>query len=90
MTGKTSIVSSSVLPLDARTARIAAGGGLHASLTASPVTEKEPSGRYRVAGLDPDGLDFPVPHAADSRRASSFSVPRTSVPSEPVLNCNPT
>ena len=90
MTGKTSIAASSVLPLDARTARIAAGGGLSVSLTVSSMTGKETPGRYCVDGLDPDGLDLPMPHAADSRRASSFSVPRASVQSEPVLNCNPT
>ena len=80
MTGKTSTDLSSVLPPDARTARIAAGGGLVASLREPPGRRTEArDGEYIAAGFEPDGLDFIVSPAADLRIASSLSIPRPSV-----------
>ena len=83
MTGEESISVNSVLPLDARTGRIAAGGGLAASL------HDVPAGR-RPAGCGPDGLDFIMPHAAESRMASTLSVPAPSFPATSAPNDNPT
>lgn len=90
MTGKTSTDSSSVLPLDARSARIAAGGGLASSLHEAPSKKSEAQNGYRAAGSEPDELDSIVPHAAESRAASSPAVPRFSVQSTTCLNSNPT
>ena len=89
MTGKTSTDSSSVLPLDARTARIAADGGLAASLREVPAKENEAGNGYR-AGFEPDELDSSMPHVAESRVASSPAVPRPSVQSTTCLKSNPT
>ena len=90
MTGKTSTDSSSVLPLDARSARIAAGGGLASSLREAPAKETEARNGYRAAGFEPDELDSFAPHAAESRAASSPTVPRPSVQASPQLNSDPT
>ena len=90
MTGKTGTDSSSVLPLDARTARIASGGGLAASLRDVPAKENEARNGYRAAGFEPDELDSVAPHAAESRVASSPAVPRPSVQSTTCLKSNPT
>ena len=43
-----------------------------------------------TGGFEPDGLDSVAPRAAESRRASSLSVPGRSFQPEPVLNSNPT
>ena len=83
MTGEKSISVNSVLPLDARIGRIAAGGGLAAS------AHDVPGGR-QSAGYEPDGLDFVTPHAAESRMASSLSVPGPSFQATPAPNDNPT
>ena len=91
MTGKTNKALSSVLPLDARVARIAAGGGFVASLQDSPVGRAGARNRAcGAAGFEPDGLDCAAPHAAESRKASSLAVPCPSVQSEPIRNDNPT
>ena len=89
MTGKTSTALSSVLPLDARTVHIAAGGGLGTFLRESPAKGARKNKGYR-AGLEPDELDSVAPHAAETRIASSPSVSRPSVQSSPRLNNNPT
>ena len=90
MTGKTGTDSSSVLPLDARTARIASGGGLAASLREAPEKETEARNGYRAAGFEPDERDSSMPHVAESRVASSPAVPRPSVQSTTCLKSNPT
>ena len=89
MTGRTSTDSSSVLPLDARSARIAADGGLAASLREVPAKENEAQNGYR-AGFEPDELDSSMPQAAESRVASSPAVPHPSVQSTTCLKSNPT
>ena len=83
MTGEKSISVNSVLPLDARTGRIAAGGGLAVSAHDVP-------GGSRSAGYEPDGLDCVMPHAAESRTAFSRSVPAPSFQATPASNDNPT
>lgn len=88
MTGKTSTEMSSVLPLDARSARIAAEGGLITSLQKSSVTGNNAPEGYDSPGIEPDGLDFIAPNAAESCKASSLSVPGRST--FPILNNNPT
>ena len=88
MTGKTNTALSSVLPLDARAARIAADGGVVVSLQNSPGEETEARNGYHPAGFEPDDLDFIPPRALESRIASSISEPGRSV--RPVLNSNPT
>lgn len=60
MTGKTNKELSSVLPLDARIACIASGGGLAVSLRKSPAKGAEMRNGYR-AGFEPDELDFIAP-----------------------------
>lgn len=90
MTGKTNKDLSSVLPLDARSARIAAGGGLAVSLRETPAKESEARNGYHAAGSEPDGLDSFAPTAAESRVASSQTVPRLSVQSTTCLSSNPT
>ena len=84
MTGEKSISVNSVLPLNARTGRIAAGGGLAAS------AHDVPDCRCSAAGYEPDCLDFVMPHASESRTAASFSVPGPSFQANPVPNDNPT
>jgi hypothetical protein len=81
MTGKTCTESNSVLPMDARSARIAAGGGLAASLHGDP-SGRAPRG-YHAAGFEPDGMDSIMPQAADSRTEDSH-------PDASVSNDNPT
>ena len=88
MTGKTSTDLSSVLPLDARAARIAAGGRLGSSLRESPANGTGKDKGYRT-GLEPDELDSIAPRSAGNRIAASPSVPRPSVQSTPHLNSNP-
>ena len=68
MTENKSISVNSVLPLDARSARIAADGGLAASAHGNPA-------RRDAAGCEQDGSDCIMPHAAESRNAASSSVP---------------
>jgi len=82
MTGEKCISVNSVLPLDARTGHIAAGGGLAVSAHGIP-------GDCRSAGYEPDGLDFVMPCAAGSRMASSLSVPAPSFQANPAPNDNP-
>ena len=89
MTGKTCTDSSSALPLDARTARIASDGGLVASLHEGPAEDDKVQGGYR-AGFEPDGLDSVAPRAAESRAASSLSIPVSSVRSTSHSDSNPT
>jgi len=87
MTGKNSTELNSVLPLDARTARIAAGGGLASSLHEFPAGA--PDG-FHAAGTEPDDPDPAMPPASGSRTDLSRSVPRPSVHALPVSNSNPT
>ena len=89
MTGKKSTDLRSVLPLNARTARIPAGGGLVASLRKSQAKGDDVQNGYR-AGFEPDELDSIAPHSVENRIATSLSEPRPSVQSTPHLNCNPT
>ncbi|MBR3506219.1 MAG: hypothetical protein IKO02_04150 [Lentisphaeria bacterium] len=90
MTGKTNKDLSSVLPLDARSARIAAGGGLAVSLREAPAKETEARNGYRAAGSEPDELDSIAPTAAESRVASSPTMPRLSFQSTACLSSDPT
>ena len=69
MTGKTGTDLSSVLPLGASVARVAAGGGLIASLHESPAKKNKARGGYCI-GFEPDALDFIAPQAAENRAAS--------------------
>ena len=89
MTGKTGTDLSSVLPLGASVARVAAGGGLIASLHESPAKKNKARGGYCI-GFEPDALDFIAPQAAENRDASPSTVPRPSVQQPPFLNSNPT
>ena len=58
MTSNSGMNRNSVLPPDARTARIAAGGGLTASAKDFPADGNGvPSGYFRT-GQEPDDLDF--------------------------------
>ena len=90
MTGNTHTALSSVLPMDARTARFAGGGGLVVSLQDPPRRIEVHDGGYVATGYEPDGLDLVAPQAAESRNASSSSVPCPSVQAEPVMIDNPT
>ena len=59
MTSNPGMNGNSVLPPDAQTARIAAGGGLAASARDFPAGGNGvPSGYFRT-GQEPGGLDFP-------------------------------
>ena len=89
MTGKTSKGSGSVLPLDERTARIAAGGGLSASLRELPAGKNKAQGGYRI-GFEPDEMDAIAPHAAKSRIDSSPAMPPSSIQDSVHWNSNPT
>ena len=82
MTGKKSMYVESVLPLDARSARIAAGGGLASSVRRIPV------GRG-AAGCGSDVPDCIMPHAAESRAEASRAVPVPSTQTSPAPNDNP-
>ena len=82
MIGQKSMSVNSVLPLDARSARIAAGGGLAASAPGIPC------GRG-AAGYEPDAQDCIMPRAAESRNAASRSVPVSPVQTSSVPNDNP-
>ncbi len=90
MTGKINTALSSVLPLDARAARIAADGGVVVSLQHSPGEETGARNGYHPAGFEPDDLDFIPSQTAESRIASSPSMPGRSVRTVPILNSNPT
>ena len=90
MTGNIITGLNSVLPLDVRTARIAAGGGLAVSLRESPTGAPESPAEYHAAGMEPDGLDSTMPRPAESRADLSRSVPCPSVQTTPVLNSDPT
>ena len=77
MTSNPGMNRNSVLPPDARTARIAAGGGVAASAREFPAGGNGvPSGCLRT-GQEPDDLDFPGMagrrvKASASRSGSSF------------------
>ena len=59
MTSNPGMNRNSVLPPDAQTARIAAGGGLAASAKDFPADANGvPTGYFRT-GQEPDDLDFP-------------------------------
>ena len=79
MTSNPGMNGNSVLPPDAQTARIAAGGGLAASAREFPAGGNGvPSGCYRT-GQEPDTLDFPGMagrrvNVPESRPAPSFEV----------------
>ena len=90
MTGKSSTDLNSVLPPDARVARIAAGGGLVVSLRGRCPERTVMPDVCRTDGSGPDRLDFIMPHAADSRVEASLAVPRPSVPNSPYPNDTPT
>ena len=90
MTGKKSTDLSSVLPLDARTARIAADDGLVSSAQGCRAGEADEPEVLYPAGLKSERLDFVMPHAAGSRTASSLSVPCPSVQDPSLSNLNPT
>lgn len=77
MTGKTNKDLSLVLPLNARTARTASGGGLAASLHEFPAKKNRVQGGYHI-GFEPDEQDIIAQTAADSCIASSLSTPRPS------------
>jgi len=62
--------------MDARAARFAGGGGLVVSLQDPPRRIEAHEGGYTATGYEPDGLDLVAPRAAESRNASSPSVPR--------------
>ena len=81
MTGEKNMNVGSVLPLDARSARIAAGGGLASSVRRAPAG--------RDAGCGPDGTDCIMPQAAGSRAAASRAVPAPAIQPAPVPNDNP-
>jgi len=89
MTGKTSKESGSVLPLDERTARIAAGGGLSVPLRKLPAWKNKAQGGYRI-GFEPDEMDAVAPHAAESRTGSSPAISPSSVQDSVHCNSNPT
>ena len=90
MAGKSSTDLNSALPLDARTARIAAGGGLAVSLRGVPPGRDAAADACRAAGAEQDSLDFIMPHAADSRVEASSVIPCLSVQNTPYPNENPT
>ena len=90
MTGKKSTDVNSVLPLNARSARIAACGGLAASAHDFPAGANEPPEKCRGAGRRPDRLDCIMPQPVELRAASSLSVPGLSDPLPPFSNENPT
>ena len=90
MTGKTSTTVNSVLPLCARASRIAAGGGLAVSARKLPGEKADAPDVRHAGGSESGGLDFVMPHAAESRKASSLSVPCSSVQRTPFSNENPT
>jgi len=89
MTGKTSKESGSVLPLDERTARIAAGGGHSLSFYELPTGKNKAQGGYRI-GFEPDEMDAVAPHAAESRTGSSPAISPSSVQDSVHCNSNPT
>lgn len=89
MIGKISTDLSSVLPLDTRTARIAAGGGLGASLRERPAKKHVLRRGYRT-GFEPDELDPIALCVAEIRAASDLAVPSASVQASPYPNSNPT
>ena len=75
MTSNPGMNRNSVLPPDAHTARIAAGGGLAASVRNFPADGNGvPSGYFRT-GQEPDDLDFPG--MAGRRVKASASRPRS-------------
>ena len=88
MTGKTSKELSSVLPLDERTARIAAGGGLSVSLSKHPTEKSKAQGGYHT-GFEPDETDAFVPRAVETRIGSSPATPPSSVRNSVHWNSNP-
>ena len=90
MTGKTSMTVNSVLPLCARAARIAAGGGLAVSAQEFPAGKMDAPDNRQVGGSESGRLDFIMPHAAESRIASSLSVPHPSIRRTPFPSENPT
>jgi len=57
MTGNSNMHGNAALPLNARNARIASGGGLAASLHGFPAAEEPAPNGYRRTGAEPDGLD---------------------------------
>lgn len=75
------------MPLDARTSCIAAGGEFVVSLRVFPTEKNKVQGEYHI-GFEPDELDF-IALTADSRIASSPTVPRLSVHPSHILNSNP-
>ena len=89
MTSNPGTNGNSVLPPDARTARIAAGGGLAASAQVFPADGNGvPSGYFRT-GQEPDDLDFPGMagrrvNVSASRVGSSFE----SQPNETTIHHN--
>ena len=89
MTGKTSTESSSVLPLDERTARIAAGGGVSISLREHPMGKNKAQGGYHI-GFEPDEMDVIAPHVAETRTGSSPATAPASVQNSVHWNSNPT
>ena len=90
MTGEKNMAVNSALPLDARAARIVADGGLAASLHEFPSGKNEKREGLYAAGSEPDGLDFIMPRAAESRVSASASVPFSAVHQAPVPSENPT
>ena len=57
MTGNSNMSGNAALPLNARNARIASGGGLAASLHGLPAAEESAPNGYLHTGAEPDGLD---------------------------------
>ncbi len=89
MTGKTSTALSSVLPLDAQAVRIAADGGLAASLQRTSSKHNKPRDGYHASGHEQDGLDFIAPRAAEKHADQTGSIPRPPGQNQPYLNSNP-
>ena len=90
MTGKKSTDVNSVLPLNARSSRIAARGGLATSARDFPAGKTKMPEECRGAGCGPDRLDCVMPQPVDLRTAASFSVPGLSDAPHPFSNENPT
>lgn len=89
MTGKTSTDLSSVLPLDARTARIAAECGTVASMRRTSSKHNKTRDGFLATGYEQDELDFIAPQAAEKHADQTGSIPRPPGQNQPYLNSNP-
>ena len=89
MTSNPGMNRNSVLPPDAQTARIAAGGGLAASARDFPADGNGvPSGYFRT-GQEPDDLDFPGMAGRRVKASASPAVPPSEAqPNETTIHHN--